>query len=101
MTGVEDATARPSASVHIDGFTRKDFEISFLLKRNNLEVSRKRKNRSDTIYTRSLSISIYLKDAIARYQVVPQEGIGLERPAVTTSALQGEYTAIAVDHAFS
>lgn len=42
-----------------------------------------------------------LKDAIAGCQVVPEGPIGLTTAAVTTSALQGEYTAIAVDHAFS
>jgi hypothetical protein len=34
--GVETTTARPSASIHLDVFAGKDFEISFLFKRNNL-----------------------------------------------------------------
>ena len=49
MNGVEAAIAKLNASIHVDGFAMKDFEISFLFKRNNLEVSRKKKNRSGNV----------------------------------------------------
>jgi hypothetical protein len=86
-------------SIHINGFGRKDFEISFLFKRNNLEVSRKKKNRSGNVIR---AASAYVSIKGRRYKVCgcTAGGDGAGDAAVTTSALRGEYPTIAVDHAF-
>jgi hypothetical protein len=54
----EAANARLSASAHIAGFGRKDSEINFLFKRNNLEVSEK-ENTSGDVYMYRINISIH------------------------------------------